>query len=128
MSKAQTIDEYIQRFPGWRGQAVSRVRTVVLEAEPKLRESIKWAQPVFELSGPVCYMKVFANHVNFGFWRGASLKDPDQLLLGDGEKMRNVRLSKLADIDAPQFARWVREAAKLNLALGNPSSARRARE
>jgi hypothetical protein len=37
------------------------------------------------------YVNVFTSHVNIGFFHGASLKDPAQLLQGTGKYMRHVK-------------------------------------
>ena len=48
---------------------------------------IKWSQPVYEDDfGPFCFMKAHKNHVNIGFWRGAVMNDPENLLEGDGKR------------------------------------------
>ena len=41
---------------------------------------------------PFGYVNVFTSHVNVGFYHGASLADPARLLLGDGKRMRHVKL------------------------------------
>lgn len=38
------------------------------------------------------YVNVFTAHVNVGFFTGAFLPDPHQLLLGNGKRMRHVKL------------------------------------
>ena len=38
------------------------------------------------------YVNAFKAHVNVGFFRGADLPDPDQLLEGTGKFMRHVKL------------------------------------
>jgi hypothetical protein len=63
----KTVDGYIAQLEGWKGEIVSTVRRIVLGAAPEARESIKWAQPVYELNGPFCYLKAFKKSVNFGF-------------------------------------------------------------
>jgi hypothetical protein len=37
------------------------------------------------------YVNVFTSHVNVGFFHGASLKDPAQLLQGTGKFIRHVK-------------------------------------
>jgi hypothetical protein len=41
---------------------------------------------------PFAYVGVFTSHVNVGFFHGASLPDPVQLLQGTGKFMRHVKL------------------------------------
>ena len=118
---AKTVDGYIAGLEGWQAEVVSRVRDIVREAAPEAKESIKWAQPVYETDGPFAYMKAFKHSVNFGFWRGVELEDPKGLLAGTGEKMRHVKLTGVEDIDEAAFAEFVRQAVALNRAKGDPT-------
>jgi hypothetical protein len=117
----KTVDGYIEGLEAWKGEIVSRVRQIVLEAAPEAEESIKWAQPVYDSNGPFAYIKAFKNAVNFGFWRGVDLKDPKGVLQGSGEKMRHVKLTSLEEIDTALFADFVRQALELNRIKGDPT-------
>ena len=121
MAKAKSVDDYIAGLEGWQSGVVSRVRDIVSDSAPDATASIKWSQPVFEQNGPFCYIRAFKNHVNFGFWRGVELPDPDGLLQGDGEKMRHIKLSASDDVTPDAFAALVRSAVELNEMKGNPT-------
>jgi hypothetical protein len=41
---------------------------------------------------PFAHVGIFANHVNVGFFHGASLPDPAGLLEGTGKYMRHVKV------------------------------------
>jgi len=118
---AKSVDEYISDLGGWRRDVAARVREVVIDTAPEAKESIKWAQPVYEMNGPFCYMKAFKNSVNFGFWRGIELDDPEGLLQGTGAKMRHVKLTGIEDIDEDAFSDFVKQAVQLNLEKGDPT-------
>ena len=90
-------------------------------AAPGAKESIKWAQPVFDDHGPFLYIKAFKNHVNFGFWRGVDLSNEAGILEGSGEKMRHIRVTSLDDIQADVFADLVQEAVTMNRSKGDPT-------
>lgn len=117
----KTVDAYIAQLETWQAEIVSKVRTVILEAAPEADESIKWAQPVYEINGPFAYIKAFKNSVNFGFWRGVDINDPHGLLQGTGEKMRHIRLTSLEDINGEAFTDFIHQAVKLNLTKGDPT-------
>ena len=119
--KAASVDEYIGSLEGWQAQVVSEVRSLVRQAAPEAKESIKWAQPVYEENGPFCYIKAFKNSVNFGFWRGVDLSDPSGILQGSGEKMRHVKLTGVDEIQREVLQDYVREAVALNLVKGDPT-------
>ena len=46
------------------------------------------------------YVNVFTSHVNVGFYFGADLDDPADLLEGTGKRMRHVKLRPEDDHDA----------------------------
>jgi hypothetical protein len=118
---AKNVDEYIESLGGWKTDVAGRIREIVTNVAPEAKESIKWAQPVYELNGPFAYMKAFKNSVNFGFWRGVDLDDPQKLLQGTGEKMRHVKVTGIEDIDNEAFTAYVKQAVRLNLEKGDPT-------
>ena len=69
----------------------------------------------------MAYIKAFKNNVNFGFWRGIDLPDPDGILQGSGDKMRHVKLSSLNDVEEEVLEIFVKEAIKLNELKGDPT-------
>lgn len=117
----KTVEAYIESLPPDQAKIVSAVRAIILKAAPEAEESFKWAQPVYESGGPFCYIKAFTSAVNFGFWRGVDLDDPNGRLEGSGQKMRHVRIEDLSQIDEKAFAAFVTQAVRLNAAKGDPS-------
>lgn len=45
------------------------------------------------------YVNAFTDHVNVGFFQGASLQNPQRLLQGTGKRMRHVKLRWGENID-----------------------------
>ena len=121
MAQGKTVDGYIAGLDGWRAEVVTAVRQVILEAAPDAKESIKWAQPVYESDGPFCNVKAFKSNVNFGFWRGVDVDDPEALLEGKGDKMRHVTLTSAEDVRPEAFGDMVRSAVALNREKGDPT-------
>jgi hypothetical protein len=121
MAKRKTVDEYISGLPEWQQEIVSSVRRLITETKPEAQEAVKWSHPVFELDGPFAYIHAFKNHINFGFWRGVDLPDPEGLLDGSGEKMRHVKLTSLEDVNEGAFRKFVKSAVDLNQTEGDPT-------
>jgi hypothetical protein len=117
----KSVDGYIASLEPWQADIARKVRRIVGESAPHAQETFKWAQPVYEMNGPFAYLKAFKSAVNFGFWRGADLKDPLGLLQGSGEKMRHVKLSNPDEIDAAALADFVKQAVELNRERGDPT-------
>lgn len=56
------------------------------------------------------YVNAFTAHVDVGFFRGAELADPAQLLEGTGKYMRHVKLRPGSDVDATALVQLVEAA------------------
>ncbi len=116
-----SVDSYVRMLPSPQQMIITRLRALVRDTAPEAVESLKWAQPVYEVNGPVAYIKANAQHVNFGFWRGAMLQAPEGLLEGDGDRMRHLKIFSLADIKTDILKTLVRQAVLLNVREGNPT-------
>ena len=117
----KTVDAYIASLSGWQAEVVSRLREIILDAAPEAKEAIKWAQPVYEQNGPFAYIKAFKNSVNFGFWRGVNMEDPEGILEGTGDRMRHIKISGLHEIRPKLFQEMVKNAVALNREHGDPT-------
>jgi hypothetical protein len=56
------------------------------------------------------YVNAFTAHVNVGFFQGASLDDPADLLQGMGKRMRHVKLRPDGLTDAAALERLIEDA------------------
>jgi hypothetical protein len=123
-ASGKTIAAYIEGLGDWQAAVVEQLCALVEEAAPDATGSIKWAQPVFEDHGPFCYVRAFASHVNFGFWRGADLPDPGGRLHGGGKRMAHVKITGPQDIDVAAFTKLAKAAVKRNRTEGDPTKDR----
>lgn len=108
------VDEWIEGLGEPVQAIVKRLRGVVFEAYPEIDEGIKWSKPSYSKEGLVCYMQTAKSHVNFGFYRGTELEDRNNLLEGDGKKMRHVRIRKADEIDEEKLKFLIWDAVDLN--------------
>ncbi len=61
----------------------------------------------------ICYVAPQKpGYVNFGFFFGASLPDPEQLLIGEGNRLRHVKVWNVGETKNPALAKLVVEAWK----------------
>jgi hypothetical protein len=85
----------------------------VKRVEPGLKESVKWGNGCWvKGKAPVSYVYSAADHVQFGFLHGSTLKDPRGLLEGNGQYVRHVKIRKPSDIDEDVFKAFLRQAAR----------------
>jgi hypothetical protein len=113
MKSYASFDDYLAD-QARRNQDIIRVlRTFVKRVAPRLQESVKWGNGCWVMGkAPVAYVYSAPDHVQFGFFGGSGLKDPDGLLRGQGKFVRHIRLLKRSDIDQKAFAALLRQAAR----------------
>ena len=116
-SASQLIDERIKELGDWRGKMLSRLRTLVKEADPEVVEEWKWrGVPVWSHDGLICTGETYKNVVKMTFAKGAALKDPSGLFNSslDGNTRRAIDFHEGEEIDEEALKALVRAAVTLN--------------
>jgi hypothetical protein len=93
-------------------------RAAVLAAAPDANELIYDAYNAVttaysfseSLGVAFCHVAAYRAHVNLGFNRGASLPDPERILVGKGARIRHVRIVTVADLECVGIRSLLREA------------------
>ena len=117
----RSIEDYVQCQTPPVGRIINALRELIQRVSPETRGYIKWAQPVYDSGGPMCFIKATKKNVTFGFWRGAALTDPDSLLSGTGRSMRNVVITEVSEIPEAALTDFIQQAIRLNQELGDPT-------
>jgi len=116
-SPSQLIDAKIQELGDWRGKMLSRLRTLVKEADPEVVEELKWrGVPVWSHDGLICTGETYKNVVKMTFAKGAALKDPSGLFNSslEGNTRRAIDFHEGDKIDEKALKALIRAAATLN--------------
>jgi hypothetical protein len=116
-SPAQLIDAKIEELGDWRGRMLSRLRSLVKEADPDAVEEWKWrGVPVWEHDGIICTGETYKNVVKMTFAKGAALPDPSSLFNSslDGNTRRAIDFHEGEKIDEEALKTLVRAAVTLN--------------
>ena len=118
-SPSQLIDAKIKELADWRGEMLSRIRTLVKEADPEVVEEWKWrGVPVWSHDGLICTGESYKNVVKMTFARGASLKDPTRLFNSslEGNTRRAIDFHEGEIINDEALKTLIRAAVTLNKA------------
>ena len=75
--------------------------------------TVKWGQGCW-VSGtiPKIFIHTEPDYVQFGFYNGSALKDPNKLLVGSGKYVRHIKVRALKDINVPVFTNLIIQAIK----------------
>ena len=94
VARDPAIDAWMKVHSGELGTIAHRWFEAMRKCGDEVREVFHDGCPVACLGDvPFGYVNVFRSHVNVGFFQGASLPDPARLLVGDGKRMRHVKLT-----------------------------------
>ncbi len=95
------VDAWFDRYDNPQKPLVLAVRDAVLDADPRVEETIKWQAPTFMFKGNIAsFYPRSKRAVSLMFHTGASLPDPDGVLEGEGDTSRVARFVDAADLDA----------------------------
>jgi hypothetical protein len=114
---SQLIDARIKELGDWRGTMLSRLRTLVKEADPDVVEEWKWrGVPVWEHDGMICTGETYKSVVKLTFAKGASLKDPSGLFNSslEGNTRRAIDFHEGEKVNEKAFKTLVGAAVALN--------------
>jgi hypothetical protein len=108
----------------WRAETLSRVRALIMQADPVMIEEQKWKKPsngmvgvpVWSHHGIVCTGETYKNTVKLTFAKGASLDDPSGLFNSslEGNTRRAIDIHEGENIDAAAFKALVKAAVAVN--------------
>jgi hypothetical protein len=121
-SPSQLIDARIGELDDWRGATLSRLRTLIKQADPGVVEEWKWKKatnpgvPVWSHDGIICTGETYKNVVKLTFFKGASLEDPSRLFNSslEGNTRRAIDVHDGEEIDEEAFKALIQAAVALN--------------
>jgi hypothetical protein len=125
-SPSRLIDARIKELGDWRGATLSKMRTLIKEADPEVVEEWKWVKatnpgtPVWSHDGIICTGESYKSTVKLTFAKGASLKDPAKLFNSslDGNLRRAIDIHEGETVDVGAFKALIRAAVALNASGG----------
>jgi hypothetical protein len=116
-SPSQLIDARIKELDDWRGDSLSKVRSLIKEADPEVVEEWKWrGVPTWYHDGIICTGETYKNVVKLTFAKGASLKDPSGLFNSslEGNVRRAIDFHEGEKINEKALKTLFRAAVALN--------------
>jgi hypothetical protein len=119
-SPSRMIDDRIKELGDWRGKMLSRLRTLIKQADPEVVEEWKWSVPVWSHDGLICTGETYKSVVKMTFAKGAALEDPSRLFNSslEGSTRRAIDFREDEKIDEKALKALIRAAVALNASRG----------
>lgn len=118
-SPSRLIDARIKELGDWRGKMLSRIRSLIKQADPGVAEEWKWrGVPVWSHDGMICTGETYKDVVKLTFAKGAQLRDPSKLFNSslEGNVRRAIDLHEGEKVNDSAFKALIRDAVALNSA------------
>jgi hypothetical protein len=113
---SERMDDYINSYAPELQAIIRTLREVATKCMPEAHEMIYHAAIGYSLTQSpfdrICYIAPQKIYVNLGFFFGAHLLDPQHLLVGEGKRMRHVKVRSVEDASNPALEELMKEAWK----------------
>jgi hypothetical protein len=101
------------------GELALALREMVLAEAPGAVEKLLqvyalvfWYSLTGKMTDAFCQIVIYPSGVNLMFNRGAELKDPDGVLVGEGKIIRHIKVRRPEDLKNPNLRKFIRAALK----------------
>jgi hypothetical protein len=111
MPKSKDVESWLARYENPMKDVVLRMREIVLGADPRVGECIKWQAPTFTYEGNLAsFYPKSKQHASLMFHTGAHIPGRHPRLEGSGDTSRVMKVGSVAEADAarPDLERIVR--------------------
>ena len=102
------VEDWMRKHSGPLGALAQHWFEVMRACGDDVRELLHDGQPTACVdTAAFCYVDAFTAHVNVGFFLGAELSDPNNLLEGTGKFMRHVKLKPEREVDTAALRKLI---------------------
>jgi hypothetical protein len=93
------VDRWLEEADHPLDATLRRAREIILGADARVTESIKWKTPTFAYKGNIASFNPSKNVVSIMFHRGAEIPGDHPRLVGDGKLVRTMRFSDRDELE-----------------------------
>jgi uncharacterized protein YdhG (YjbR/CyaY superfamily) len=101
MPKSKEVEAWLARYQNPMKDVVLRIRDIVLGADSRIGECIKWQAPTFTFEGNLAsFYPKSKQHASLMFHTGARIPGRHPLLEGTGDTSRVMKIGSVSEADA----------------------------
>jgi hypothetical protein len=102
MNRSPEVDAWLDAADHPLDATMRRARDIILGADDRVTETIKWKTPTFAFKGNIASFNPSKHVVSVMFHRGAEIPGNHPRLEGDGKLVRTMRFADLEELEAGQ--------------------------
>lgn len=122
--KLEVFETWLAEQPSAQRQLICDIRSAIIASGHNFTEGIKWGTPGYWLPEVsrrnIVYIAPHNNYIRLGFFNGATMPDPDNLLEGTGKKLRHIKVHEINDQLRDALTQYVN--ASTEHAIADPAS------
>lgn len=100
MNTNPEVDRWLAERDHPLDDAMGRTREIILAADDRVTETIKWSTPTFVFEGNIASFNPSKNLISILFHRGAEIPGDHPRLEGDGKLVRTMRFADVDEVEA----------------------------
>ncbi len=98
--KNPDVDAWMDAYDNPMKPVVAAMRALILKADPRVTEAIKWQSPTFIYKGNIAsFFPKAKQHASLMFHKGAEIRGDFPNLSGDGKEARSFKVMSLDDLE-----------------------------
>ncbi len=125
MPNPQLFEEWLAEQPPASQHVSRQIRDAIIASGHDFQEAIKWGSPCYWLpeisKRNIIWFQPHNDYIRLGFFNGATMPDPHNLLEGTGKRLRHIKVHQLTTPTDPQTLTTYVNLSTQH-AIQNPSS------
>ena len=98
---SQDVDQWMAAYDNPQKASVQRIREIIMAADGRMEETIKWQAPTFMYKGNLAsFFPKAKAHASLMFHTGAEIPGDFPHLEGDGDQARTMKFGDLDEVEA----------------------------
>ena len=100
MSKQKEVDDWLNEYENPMKPVVMKIREIILNADSRIDECIKWQAPTFTYKGNLAsFFPKSKKHASLMFHQGAKIPGSHKLLTGDAKAGRTMKIATVEEAE-----------------------------
>ena len=109
MNINKKVSDYFDNATEEQIAVLNELRKLIHDTVDNVSEEIKWNMPVFNNGKDFAYLRFSKKHITLGFYNIDKIQDPDNLLEGEGNTLKHVKITILEDKQKKQIEKWLKQ-------------------
>jgi uncharacterized protein YdhG (YjbR/CyaY superfamily) len=100
MPKQKDVEVWFNEYDNPMKPVVEKIREIILNADNRIDECIKWQAPTFTYKGNIAsFFPKSKKHASLMFHQGAQIPGTHKLLEGEGKTGRSIKIATVEDAE-----------------------------